>query len=120
MVSSLGKLPQSVEQPDDDSIDSDESVAEIKFSDDLKANEPNIHLPIVQCRFCRATGWACVKHITQRKFLSIWRLFYSEFFSEVTGCSFSLSESYNHKHRELSNNDENLVRTVATTQNIPH
>ena len=29
----------------------------LRHSDDLKANEPFVHLPLVQCRECRVTGW---------------------------------------------------------------
>ena len=29
----------------------------LRYSDDLKADEPSVHLPLIQCRECRVTGW---------------------------------------------------------------
>ena len=33
----------------------------LRYSDDLKADEPSVHLPLIQCRECRGTGWGAVR-----------------------------------------------------------
>ncbi len=38
-------------------LDRDPSPFRLRHSDDLKADEAFVHLPLVQCRECRATGW---------------------------------------------------------------
>ena len=33
----------------------------LRHSDDLKPDQDGLHLPLVQCRECHATGWAFYK-----------------------------------------------------------
>ena len=40
-------------------------VHRIRYADDLKPDEDSIHLPLIQCRECHATGWGCVKHAAE-------------------------------------------------------
>ena len=61
MVCSLGNAPDPEPSPEDDG--NEESPEEkgsrfrLRHSDDLTADEPFVHLPLVQCRECRVTGW---------------------------------------------------------------
>ena len=34
-------------------------VHRIRYADDLKPDEDSVHLPLIQCRECHATGWGC-------------------------------------------------------------
>ena len=52
----------------------------LRYSDDLKPDEEAVHLPIVQCRECHATGWGCVKHGGESRVGQDLRVFYNRFF----------------------------------------
>ena len=52
----------------------------LRYSDDLGADEDAIHLPLVQCRECHATGWGCVKHAAESSISQDLRVFYNRFF----------------------------------------
>ena len=52
----------------------------IRYFDDLKPDEDSIHLPLLQCRECHATGWGCVKHASEHKVGQDLRVFYNRFF----------------------------------------
>ncbi len=52
----------------------------LRFSDDLNPNESPVHLPLVQCRECHTTGWACVKSSADSKVGQDLRVFYNRFF----------------------------------------
>ena len=55
-------------------------VHRIRYADDLKPDEDSIHLPLVQCRECHATGWGCVKHAGEQRVGQDLRAFYNRFF----------------------------------------
>ena len=52
----------------------------IRYADDLKPDEDSIHLPLIQCRECHATGWGCVKHAAEHRVEKDLRVFYNRFF----------------------------------------
>ena len=52
----------------------------LRYSDDLKGDEDILHLPLVQCRECHATGWGCVKQASKDHVERDLRVFYNRFF----------------------------------------
>ena len=52
----------------------------LKFSDDLKAEELQNHLPVIHCRECGATGWGGIKRIQDSKLNPDLQSFYQGFF----------------------------------------
>ena len=56
------------------------SVRRIRYADDLKPDEDSVHLPLIQCRECHATGWGCVKHAAEQRVGQDLRAFYNRFF----------------------------------------
>ena len=55
-------------------------VRRIRYADDLKPDEDAVHLPLVQCRECHATGWGCVRHAAEQRVGQDLRAFYNRFF----------------------------------------
>ena len=55
-------------------------VRRIRYADDLKPDEDSVHLPLVQCRECHATGWGCVKHAAEQRVGQDLRAYYNRFF----------------------------------------
>ena len=53
----------------------------LRHSDDLKADEPSVHLPLIQCRECRVTGWGAFQRSAERRVEPDLRVFYNRFFS---------------------------------------
>ena len=52
----------------------------LRFFDDLKPDEPSIHLPLIQCRECHVTGWGAVKRAAEQRLERDLRVFYNRFF----------------------------------------
>ena len=52
----------------------------LRFFDDLKPDEPSIHLPLIQCRECHVTGWGAVKRAAEQRLEQDLRVFYNRFF----------------------------------------
>ena len=52
----------------------------LRFFDDLKPDEPSVHLPLVQCRECHVTGWGAVKRPAEPRIDRDLRVFYNRFF----------------------------------------
>ena len=52
----------------------------LRFFDDLKPDEPSVHLPLVQCRECHVTGWGAVKRSAEPRLDRDLRVFYNRFF----------------------------------------
>ena len=52
----------------------------LRFFDDLKPDEPSIHLPLIQCRECHVTGWGAVKRAAEQRLEQDLRIFYNRFF----------------------------------------
>lgn len=84
-VRELRRMVCSVRRPSDSSSDAAalaaESGPQLRFSDEIAADETVIHLPLVQCRECHATAWAAVPNPEGTKVLQDLRLFYNLFFS---------------------------------------
>ncbi len=55
--------------------------AHIRFSDDLKPEQLQNHLPLVHCRECGAMGWAAVKRQQDSEFASDLQKFYQAYFN---------------------------------------
>ena len=54
----------------------------LRHSDDLKPDDRSVHLPLIQCRECRATGWgAVVKRDGEERVEPDLRVFYNRFFA---------------------------------------
>ena len=56
-------------------------VRRLRYSDDLSPGEPSIHLPLIQCRECRVTGWGAVKRPAEPRIERDLRVFYNRFFA---------------------------------------
>jgi len=52
----------------------------LRFSDDLKPEQLENHLPLIHCRECGAMGWGAVKRKHENKFSHDLQAFYSAFF----------------------------------------
>ena len=52
----------------------------LRFADDLKPDDPSIHLPLIQCRECHVTGWGAVKRAAEPRLERDLRVFYNRFF----------------------------------------
>ena len=53
----------------------------LRHSDDLVPDDSPLHLPLVQCRECRATGWGAVRRSAASRVGRDLREFYNRFFS---------------------------------------
>ena len=53
----------------------------LRHSDDLKPDDRSVHLPLIQCRECRATGWGAVKRGGEERVERDLRVFYNRFFA---------------------------------------
>ncbi len=52
----------------------------VRYADDLKPDEDSVHLPLIQCRECHATGWGCFKPAADNRIGQDLRVFYNRFF----------------------------------------
>jgi len=57
------------------------AVRRLRYSDDLPPGELSIHLPLIQCRECRVTGWGAVKRPAEACIERDLRVFYNRFFA---------------------------------------
>ena len=53
----------------------------LRYSDDLQPDEASVHLPLIQCRECRVTGWGAVKRAAEARVELDLRVFYNRFFA---------------------------------------
>ena len=53
----------------------------LRHSDDLKPDEDCVHLPLIQCRECRVTGWGAVQRPGEQRIEQDLSRFYNQFFS---------------------------------------
>ena len=65
----------------DEAADDDGSKHRLRHSDDLKRGQDGLHLPLVQCRECHATGWGGFKPSGTPHVDRDLRTFYNRFFS---------------------------------------
>ena len=57
------------------------ALAMLRHSDDLNPEDSALHLPLVQCRECRVTGWGAVQRAASSQVGRDLREFYNRFFS---------------------------------------
>ena len=86
-VRELARMVCSVSEPSGSGEGSDMGIQRIRHSDDLQAPSTDerrmagsVHLPLVQCRECRVTGWAAVKRANEPCVEPDLRVFYNLFF----------------------------------------
>ena len=65
----------------------------LRYSDDLAAENGALHLPLVQCRECRRTGWGAVRRAADRKLDANLRVFYNRFFARDVDVVFLFPET---------------------------
>ena len=74
-VRELRRMVCRIDEPDED------EPCRLRHSDDLKADELSVHLPLIQCRECRVTGWGAVQRPAERRVEPDLRVFYNRFFA---------------------------------------
>ena len=86
-VRELGRMVCSVSEADSSETAAAGPVRRLRHSDDLQApgaderrTVRSIHLPLIQCRECRVTGWAAVKRANEPCVEPDLRVFYNMFF----------------------------------------
>ncbi len=57
------------------------ALRRLRYSDDLQPDEASVHLPLIQCRECRVTGWGAVKRAAEARVELDLRVFYNRFFA---------------------------------------
>ena len=65
----------------------------LRHSDDLAAEDGALHLPLVQCRECRRTGWGAVRRAADRKLDANLQVFYNRFFARDVDVVFLFPEA---------------------------
>ena len=65
----------------------------LRHSDDLAAEDGALHLPLVQCRECRRTGWGAVRRAAERKLDANLQVFYNRFFARDVDVVFLFPEA---------------------------
>ena len=78
----LGSPGETAEEaePDSSSTAAAFPVRRLRYSDDLKADNATIHLPLIQCRECHVTAWGVVKKAAEERIDPDLRTFYNRFF----------------------------------------
>ena len=86
-VRELGRMVCSVSEGRAGEVAEAGPVRRLRYSDDLQApsvddgsTTGSVHLPLIQCRECRVTGWAAVKRANQPCVDPDLRVFYNMFF----------------------------------------
>ena len=78
-LSSPGETAEEAE-PDSSSTAAAFPVRRLRYSDDLKADNTTIHLPLIQCRECHVTAWGVVKKAAEERIDPDLWTFYNRFF----------------------------------------
>ncbi len=68
-------------EPDGEAGPRLETPHRLRHSDDLKPGDRSVHLPLIQCRECRATGWGAIKKGGEERVERNLRVFYNKFFA---------------------------------------
>ena len=76
-----GGATDSATAPEGEAAAGGTAVRRLRYSDDLSPGEPSIHLPLIQCRECRVTGWGAVKRPAEPRIDRDLRVFYNRFFA---------------------------------------
>ena len=76
-----GGTTDSATVPEGEAAAGGTAVRRLRYSDDLSPGEPSIHLPLIQCRECRVTGWGAVKRPAEPRIERDLRVFYNRFFA---------------------------------------
>ena len=86
-IRELGRMVCSVWEAGDSETPAATPVRHLRHSDDLQASgmeerrvDQAVHLPLIQCRECRVTGWAAVKRAHEPCIERDLRVFYNMFF----------------------------------------
>ena len=64
----------------------------LRPSDDLRADEPSLHLPLIQCHGCQVTGWGAVLNSGGDQVQRDLRHFYNQFFGRDISAIFLFPE----------------------------
>ena len=64
----------------------------LRHSDDLAPGDGALHLPLIQCRECRRTGWGAVRRAAERKLDANLQVFYNRFFARDVDVVFLFPE----------------------------
>ena len=85
MVCGVGEIASSHGSHEGATVESDDAgpgtLHRLRHSDDLKPDDRSVHLPLIQCRECRATGWGAVKRAAEERVEPDLRVFYNRFFA---------------------------------------
>lgn len=73
----------------------------LRFADDLKDDQLRLHLPMIHCRECGATGWGGVVRKLDRRVRSDLRGFYNEFFKYGKDSAFLFPEERDARELEI-------------------
>ncbi len=74
--------PVALDEARSDSAPAEATVRRrLRHSDDLKADERSVHLPLLQCRECHTTAWGTVKRPGEARIEQDLRMFYNRFFA---------------------------------------
>ncbi len=64
------------------------SLHRLRHSDDLQPDDESVHLPLIQCRECRATGWGAFRPGGEERVVRDLRVFYNRFFARDVDVEF--------------------------------
>ena len=86
-IRELGRMVCSVWEANESGSATEAPLRRLRYSDDLQATDAAerrgtraIHLPLIQCRECRVTGWGAVKRAQAPRVEPDLRVFYNMFF----------------------------------------
>ena len=79
--SATDALPIAEAPPDEPETSAEPAPTMLRHSDDLNPEDSPLHLPLVQCRECRITGWGAVQRAASSQVGRDLREFYNRFFA---------------------------------------
>ena len=108
-----------VTRPEERNGHSNGTAHRIRYADDLKPDEDSIHLPLIQCRECHATGWGCVKHATEHRVGQDLRVFYNRFFLRDVDVNYLFpSPPTRRRHRTYGGVNRRSAAGAATSSRL--
>ena len=81
VASSTDAAPKDEPAPDEPQASTEPAPTMLRHSDDFNPEDAALHLPLVQCRECRVTGWGAVQRAASSQVGRDLREFYNRFFS---------------------------------------